>query len=239
MIKATIHQPQYIPWPSYFDKILQSDIFVFLDDVQFQKNGLQNRNKIKTPQGAGWLTIPIKHSFGQLINEVEIDNNESKIKHLRSIQMNYKKAPYYSEIYELILSVLSKDNKFISNISMELIVKILSYMGYKGEIVNSSDFGIQSKGSKMILDLCNILDVDKYLSGIGGLNYLVREDFIKSGIEVQFQEFSLPAYNQCFNNVGFIPDLSILDLLFNEGAESVNIMKLGKKPYLSWDEAIC
>ena len=161
MIIATIHQPQYIPWPSYFDKILQSDIFVLLDDVQFQKNGFQNRNKIKTPQGAQWLTMPIKHSFGQLINEVEIYSNESKIKHLISLQMNYKKAPYFSEIYVLVSSVLSKDNKFISNISIELIVKILSYIGYKGEVVNSSDFGVQSKGSRLILDLCNVLDVDK------------------------------------------------------------------------------
>ena len=74
MRKVSIHQPQYIPWPAYFDKIFQSNVFVFLDDVQFQKNGLQNRNQIKTPQGKTWLTLPINHSFGQLINEVNISH---------------------------------------------------------------------------------------------------------------------------------------------------------------------
>ena len=236
MRKVTIHQPQYIPWPAYFDKILQSDIFVFLDDVQFQKNGLQNRNQVKTPQGKAWLTLPIKHSFGQLINKVEIDSTKSKIKLLRSLQMNYANAPYFSEVYEIVSSILDGENNLISCISIELIKKILSYLGYKGEIVLSSDFAIKSKGNDLVLDLCLAVEAEQYLSGLGGRGYLVQEDFEQAGIEVKFQQFHLPKYKQCFPKVNFISDLSILDLLFNEGKEARYIMQSGEQPYLGWDE---
>ena len=236
MRKVTIHQPQYIPWPAYFEKILQSDVFVFLDDVQFQKNGLQNRNQIKTPQGKAWLTLPVKHSFGQLINEVEIDSTRSKIKHLRSLQMNYANAPYFFEVYEVTSSVLDKEDNLISSISIEVIKKILSYLGYKGEIVLSSDLEIESKSSDLILDLCTAVGAEQYLSGIGGKGYLVREDFEQAGIEVKFQQFHLPEYKQCFPKTGFVSDLSTLDLLFNEGQSAGRIMQLGKQAYLDWDE---
>ena len=236
MRKVTIHQPQYIPWPAYFDKILQSDIFVFLDDVQFQKNGLQNRNQIKTPQGKAWLTLPIKHSFGQLINEVEIGNTKSKIKHLRSLQMNYANTPYFSEVYEIVSSILNEENNLISCVSIELIKKILSYLGYKGEIVLSSDFAIKSKSSDLILDLCIAVEAEQYLSGLGGRGYLVQDDFEQAGIEVKFQQFHLPEYKQCFPKVDFISGLSILDLLFNKGKEARYIMQLGEQLYLGWDE---
>ena len=232
----SIHQPQYIPWPAYFDKILQSDIFVLLDNVQFQKNGLQNRNQIKTPQGRAWLTLPIKHSFGQLINKVEIDNKESKLKHLRSLKMNYARSPYFSEINKITSSVLEGDSNLISSISIELIKKILNYLGYKGEIILSSDLKVENTGSDMIIDICKILEAEQYLSGIGGKNYLIQEDFMRSGIDIKFQQFELLKYNQQFHKASYIADLSILDLLFNEGPEAKRIMQICKQPYLSWDE---
>jgi hypothetical protein len=232
MCRVAIHQPQYIPWAAYFDKILQSDIFIFLDDVHFQKNGLQNRNQIKTPQGKAWLTLPVKHSFGELINEVEISNTKSKEKHLRSLKMNYARAPYFSEVYGIVSSVLERESDYISSISIELIRKILDYLGYRGEIILSSDLDVQGKASGLILDLCVAVEAKQYLSGIGGKNYLVREDFDKSSIDVEFQKFCLPEYEQCFPKVGFIPDLSILDLLFNEGKRSKDIIKLGAQVYL-------
>jgi len=236
MRKVSIHQPQYIPWPAYFDKILQSDIFVILDDVQFQKNGLQNRNQIKTPQGKAWLTLPVKHSFGQQINKVEIDNTKSKIKHLNSLKMNYSKASCFSDLYGIVSSVLDQQNNLISSISIELIKKILSYLDYKGEIVLSSDFAIKSKNSDLILDLCLAVDAEQYLSGSGGQDYLVKKDFEQAGIKVKFQQFHLPKYKQCFPKVGYISDLSILDLLFNEGKNARYIMQLAEQSYLDWDK---
>ena len=236
MCKVTIHQPQYLPWPAYFDKILQSDIFVILDNVQFQKNGLQNRNQIKNHQGKMWLTLPVKHSFGQLINEVEIDKAKSKIKHLRTLKANYMKSLYFSEVYEMIASILHKDNNMLSYTSIEIIKKMLSYLGYRGEIILSSDFAVTSKGSDLVLELCKTVEAKQYLSGLGGLGYLIREDFDHAGIEVKFQQFILPKYKQCFPKIDFIPDLSILDMLFNEGMESRCIMHSGRQPYLNWGD---
>ena len=230
MCKVAIHQPQYIPWPAYFDKILKSDVFIFLDDVQFQKNGL------KTPQGKSWMTLPVKHSFGQLINEVEIDSDKSKIKNLRSLQMNYASAPFFSEVYEIISSVMSEKNNSICTISIELIKNILSYFDYKGEVILSRDIPTNSKGSNMILDLCLAVEAEQYLSGLGGLDYLVQRDFDQAGIEVKFQQFNLPEYRQNFPKLGFIANLSILDLLFNEGKRSKEIIMSGRGDYLSWDE---
>ena len=231
MRRVAIHQPQYAPWAAYFDKILRSDVFIFLDDVQFQKNGLQNRNQIKTPQGKTWLTLPVKHSFGQLIKEVEISNTKSKMKNLRSLQMNYARADYFSEVYELVSSVLKKEESSISNVSIELIRKILDYLGYKGEILLSSDLGVQSKASNLILELCRTVGAEQYLSGIGGQNYLIQKDFDRAGINIKFQKFCLSEYEQCFPKLGFIPNLSILDLLFNKGERSKDVIELGMQTY--------
>jgi hypothetical protein len=236
MCTVAIHQPQYIPWSAYFDKILRSDIFVLLDDVQFNKNGLQNRNQIKTPQGRAWLTLPIKHLFGQKINEVEIDNIKIKEKHLRSIKMNYSNANDYTEINYIIESVLQKDIRLISQISIGIIKKILSYLEYNGKVVLSSSLSINSTGSNLVLDICKSVGARKYLSGMGALNYLERKDFEQNDIDVKFQQFDLPEYKQCFPKVGFIPDLSIIDLLFNEGKESINIIKSGMHEYLNWED---
>lgn len=236
MQKVAIHQPQYMPWPAYFDKILQSDAFIFLDNVQFQKNGLQNRNEIKTPQGKAWLTLPIKHSFGQAIKDVEIDTQKSKVKHLRSLKMNYAGADCFSEIFEIISPILEGDSNNLCEISIGIIKEILKYLDYKGEILYSSNFSVTSKANDLVLDLCRLVEAEEYLSGTGGLGYLVREDFDQAKIDVKFQKFQLSEYKQCFPKVDFIPDLSILDLLFNKGKDSKDMMSVGSKQYLSWDE---
>ena len=235
MRKVAIQQPQSIPWPAYFDKILKSDIFIILDDVQFQKNGLQNRNRIKTPSGKAWLTMPVNYSLGQLINNVKISSPKMKIKHLRTLHMNYANSQYFSSINKMFSTILDQDDNFISSISIELIKVILIYLGYQGEIILSSELKIKSKGSSLIKDLCKAVDASCYLSGIGGKNYLIKEDFIRNDIFVKFQQFEMPKYNQCFPGQEFIPDLSIIDLLFNEGKESRYIMELARKPYLDWD----
>jgi len=236
MKKIAIHQPQYIPWTAYFEKVLNSDVFILLDDVQFQKNGLQNRNQIKTPQGKLWLTLPIKHSLGQLINNVVISNVKSKEKHLRSLKMNYSKSKYFDEVFEIISSSLELESDSLCDISIDFIKNVLIYLGYKGEIILSSDLSVTSKANDLVLDLCRAVGAEKYLSGTGGLNYLVRDDFDAAEIKVVFQNFKLDEYKQCFPKTEFIPDLSILDLLFNVGAESRSLIDHFSKEYLNWDD---
>jgi len=173
--------------------------------------------------------------FGAAFVEVKIDNVKMKEKHLRSIKMNYTNSPYFSEIYKIIKFILHEDNNMISFISIEIVKEILLYLGYKGEIILSSSLPVNSKGSDLVLDLCKFMGADQYLSGLGGLNYLVRKDFERSGIEVRFQQFNLPKYRQCFPEIGFISNLSILDLLFNKGKKSIDVMRSGEHDYLEWD----
>ena len=234
MKTVAIHQPQYLPWTPYFDKILRSNAFIILDNVQFQKNGLQNRNQIKTPQGKTWLTLPVKHSFGQEINDVEIIDHV-KQKHLRSIQMNYSRSPFFNEVYDIISQTLNRNSTSLSSISIDIIHSILSYLEYEGEIHQASEFRINSSGSDLILELCKKLKAEQYLSGIGGKNYLNKSTFDNAGIRIVFQRFNLPEYRQNFNKIGFLSDLSILDLLFNEGKRAIEIIKLGARSHKDWD----
>src|SRR3989338_2834285 len=209
---VTIHQPQYLPWIPYFDKILRSDFFVLFDNVQFQKNGMQNRNQIKTPQGAVWLTVPVKHSFGQLISKVEISDVKSVVKHLKTIEMNYKKAPYYFEVFPIISSVIEKPSTRLVDLNNELLFQFLKYLQYRGEIVLASDLGVAGEGSDLVLNICKKMKAKNYISGAGGKNYMNLSDFDQNQVQVVFQEFEEEEYPQMFGNIGFVKHLSIVDL---------------------------
>ena len=228
MKRITIHQPQYIPWVPYFDKILRCDEFVFLDNVQFQKNGLQNRNQIKGPQGAQWLTIPVKHSFGQLICETQIANRKELNKHLKTLEMNYKKAPYFDEVFALISDSYKSTSGNLSDFCCEIIIKSLNYLGYEGQIVKNSGLSVEGKASDLVLNICKKCKADIYLSGQGGKDYLDLGEFEKAGIRVEFQKYQSQEYHQCFPQAGFYKDLSVMDLLFNEGQNSLTIIENGR-----------
>lgn len=224
----TIHQPQYLPWVPYFDKILRSDVFVILDNVQFQKNGLQNRNQIKTVNGVTWLTVPVQHSFGQAISETKIADQKQVHKHLKTIEMAYKKSPYYAEIIELVRPVIEADHTFLSNLNCELLGNFLGYLEYKGDVIKASELGVTGKGSDLVLNICKTLNADVYISGAGGKDYMKLEDFENSNIKVVFQEYKNVEYPQLFQEQGFVRDLSILDLLFNNGKESIGFIEKGR-----------
>ena len=226
---VAIHQPQYLPWIPYFDKILRSDFFILLDNVQFQKNGMQNRNQIKTPQGAVWLTVPIKHSFGQLISEVEISDVRSVVKHLKTVEMNYKKAPYYEQVFPMLASVVEKSPARLVNLNNELLFQLLKYLQYQGEIVLASDLDVEGEGSDLVLNICKEMKAKSYISGTGGKNYMNLTDFEKNRIQIVFQEFKEEEYPQMFEKIGFVKNLSIVDLLFNLGSKkSVQYIEEGR-----------
>lgn len=220
----SIHQPQYIPWLPYFSKILSSDCFVILDQVSFQKNGLQNRNQIKTAAGKLWLTIPVIHSFGQAIKDTRIANDKIFSKHLKTLEMNYQKAPYFSEIWSLLHPIFSKKYTFLSELNITLIIAILNFLKYDGKICLGSSMNITGKKSELIRNICNAKNIGKYLSGQGGKNYLDFDDFKKNGIEIIFHQYLLREYPQLHNNHPFLNNLSIIDLLFNTGKSAKNYL---------------
>jgi len=221
---VAIHQPNFLPWIGYFYKIAKSDIFVFLDNVQYTKNSFINRNKIKTSQDVIWLTIPISFKFGQLINEVKIDNKTDwRKKHLRTLEMNYKRSNFFKEVFELIKRIYYLKNwQNLSDFNISLIKTIISYLDLNKTLVQSSSLDIQGKNTKLLIQIVKKVDGDVYLSGFGGAKYQEETSFKNEGIELVYYNFRHPAYKQLWND--FIPNLSIIDLLFNYGKESTKII---------------
>ena len=223
MTKISIHQPVYLPWLGFFNKIALSDIFVFLDDVQYEKNGWQNRNKIRTSDGDMWLTVPVKTKFGMYLNQVQIDNTSNWIsKHKKSIMQNYSKSNYFNSYWNEFESIYNKKFKNLIDLNLNLIQLLLSEFGISTKLLFSSDFHVEKQGSDRILEICKILGCNHYLSGEGGMNYLNIDDFNKQNIEIEFQHFSHPIYKQVYSN--FVPAMAAIDLLFNEGEKSKNIV---------------
>ncbi|MCX7715860.1 MAG: WbqC family protein [Endomicrobia bacterium] len=217
-MKVAIHQPQYLPWSGYFNKILQCDIFVFLDDVQYKKNEWQNRNRIKSVNGELWLTVPVHYKFGQKINEIEIDNKIFWRKnHLKTIKVNYNKSKFFTEFYPYIEKLLNKEYKKLVEINIESINMVLSYLGIKKEIKLSSELKVEGEKTQRLINICKKLSADIYISGIGAKEYIVVEEFQKNNIKVIFQNYTTPEYPQLFGS--FIPNLSIIDMIFNVGRE--------------------
>ena len=214
---VAIHQPEYLPWLGFFKKMMNVELFVFLDDVQFRKKGWQNRNRIRINDGTTLLSIPVHtHSYPK-INEVTIDNEKNwSIRHKKSILYNYAKAPYFDEIKDFIESIFEKKFQYLVDLNTEIIKFIMNELEIKSKIVFSSELEISKKGSDRVLDICKAVDADHYITGTFWAESNLRvEEFKKSNIDVEFQKFQHPIYKQIHGE--FIPEMSIIDLLFNEG----------------------
>jgi hypothetical protein len=220
-----IHQPNFLPWLGYFYKISKVDVFVLYDDVQFTKNGFTNRNKIKTPNGELWLTLPVKQSgkFGQNINKTEIINSEkSQKKIIRTLEMNYKKCPFYDLYIDDLTSIFEKGISNISELNIELIKYICGVLCIKTKLILSSSLKDSELSSEdRLIEICKNLGGNTYLSGKGGANYQNPKKFEEAGIELVYTEFVFPNYEQPWGD--FLGNLSIIDILFNIGADSIKI----------------
>ena len=214
---VAIHQPEYLPWLGFFKKMMNVELFVFLDDVQFRKKGWQNRNRIRINDGTTLLSIPVHtHSYPK-INEVTIDNEKNwSMRHKKSILYNYARAPYFGEIKDFIESIFEKKFQYLVDLNTEIIKFIMIELEIKSKIVFSSELEISKKGSDRVLDICKAVDADHYITGTFWAESNLRvEEFKKSNIDVEFQKFQHPTYKQIHGE--FIPEMSIIDLLFNEG----------------------
>ncbi len=229
MSSIIIHQPEYLPWINLFLKAAASDIFVFLDTAQYNHRSFQNRNRIKTNKGARWLTVPLKYAPRQeIIKNLVIDNSEDwKRKHLELMKDSYKFALYYEEIFLLLEPEYARKWENLSDLNCNLTMKISKILGLNIKFIRSSELDVEGKGSKLILNICHRLGIKRYISGIGAKAYLNEEDFEKSNIEIVYLAPLKLEYNQVYSEIGFIPDLSIIDYLFNKGVE--NFKAVAKK----------
>ena len=223
---VSINQPAYMPWLGYFDRILKSDLHIVLDHVQFEKNSVVNRNKIKTASGWSWISVPVltKGRFGNLpINEIEISNHSSWTqKHLRTLRMNYSRSPFFSHYIECFNEILDRDWRYLNDLNKELTDYIMGALGVSTDLVFSSKLSPRSKKSDLILELCSKVGASTYLSGPFGRDYLDVDQFESNGINVIFHDYIHPHYQQLYDQ--FEPNMSVLDLLFNHGSASVSIL---------------
>jgi hypothetical protein len=219
---VSIHQPQYIPWIPYFTKIRDSDIFVFLDDVQFQKNGMQNRNSILGNNGELRLTIPVSHTSTTKINEVTITDQKILTKHWKSIEQNYSKSPYFEEFSVHLKPIYDKSYTLLNELNISIIKAITEYLAIPTTIMQSSSITKTGEKSDLILDICKNLNAQCYLSGSGGISYLDKKMFADNKIKIETIDYRFFEYSQQKNI--FHPKLSIIDLIFNQGTNSINLI---------------
>ncbi len=237
-MKAVILQSGYMPWLGYFDLINQADVFVFLDDVQWTTGDWRNRNRIRTPQGWTWLTVPVRFEKPHLeyhIKDVQISTSQNWQKqHLDALWACYRKTPHFGEVYPLFEKALSTKQKFIVDLNYELIFVICNYLELKktrflfSQKMNTP--GELSKDERLLAIFDEIGGVTTYISGPAAKSYLQENKFQEMGIKVQWHDYDHPYYNQnTWGSNMFIPYLSIVDLLFNHGKESLQILSGSKR----------
>lgn len=226
----SIHQPDYLPWLGLFSKIRQSDLFVIGDTVQFRKGGWTNRNQIKTANGPLWITVPVHQDLGQAINSVKIRTQKQSGKnwfdnHLNTFRVSYSKSPFYDKYIGIFEKILQKDHEYMSKLNIELLKTVMDILGIDIPIKLLSEMKITSKKTQLAIDICKEVGADSYLSGTGGKNYLEEDLFEKNQIKMFYNDFIHPEYAQRFMKLGFLPNMSIVDAIFNCGEETSEILK--------------
>lgn len=234
MKTAVIMQPTYLPWMGYFDLMDQSDVFVLLDSVQFDRRSWQQRNRIKSPQGELMLTIPVikKGKFSQRICDVNLDIFSGFFKnHIKAIEFNYRKAKFFDKYFDSIRGLLSKGEK-LSEFTIEIMKWIKDSLGIKSELIRSSQLDVSGTKMELLVDICKKINADCYLSPLKSKEYIGNgNQFLSKNINLQYHQYAHPQYNQLFGE--FIPYLSVLDLLFNEGDASLSIVRSGRESSIS------
>ena len=154
-MKLAIHQPQYLPWLGYFDKMDRADVFVLLDDVQYKKNEWQNRNKIRNVRSSQWLTVPVLYKFGQKINEVRINSKEKwSQKHYKSLEMNYSRAAHFGKYSAFFRNSFKRDWKLLEEVNLHFIEYLKAELGIDTDIQRSSSLGIKGRSTARLVNIC-------------------------------------------------------------------------------------
>lgn len=228
-MRVVVEQPTYLSWSGYFGMMDIADIFVFYDDVAFDRQSWQQRNRIKSPQGEMmWLTVPIFRDFGQKINEVKINNGlDWRKKHWETIKQSYSKAKYYNDYKDEIAEIYGKDWEYLCELDMFIILKFAKLLGIKTpEFIKSSDIrGLVGHKTDRLIVLLNKLKADEYITGYGTKEYIEADKFKVNNIGLEWYQYIPPAYPQIHGE--FVAYLSVLDLLFNTGKDAIKYIRSG------------
>ena len=237
---VAIMQPTYLPWLGYFDLIDSVDIFVILDNAQFEKQTWQQRNQLRSPAGLEWITVPvlIKGRFGQRINQVEMDRQLFVEKHLKQITQNYRSAQWYGKYYPAFSEVFrsAAESGSLALFTVQIIEALCIAFSLPASFVLASSLPVDGVRSEKLVNIMKALDAHIYISPKGAAEY-IRTDyatFKSAGMSVFYQNYEHPVYTQVYKP--FTPYACALDLLFNEGAESQSIIRAGRKELVPAEE---
>ena len=225
---AVILQPSYIPWRGYFDQIRRADLFVFYDDVQYDKHGWRNRNQIKTAHGKRWLSIPV-HAAGAThgvpIKDVRIDWSKPWAdQHLKSLTASYARAPFFRKYLPLIESIYRRRDEHIADFTMATTVALARELGIRQtQFMRASELeGIQGSRTTRLVEILTRVGADHYISGPSARDYVQTDEFATAGIRLEYMEYDYPEYPQLYPP--YDPHVTVLDLLFMTGDRALDFM---------------
>lgn len=224
----TAHQPVYLPWVGLFHKIAIADKFVFFDQVQYVPKDWISRNQVKTPTGAVMLTVPVlrKGYLEKKIAEIEINNGMPWArKHWKTILLSYGKAPYFKQYADFFEDVYKREWTLLGDLNLYMLKWFLQALGINTVVEKAGDFDFQGIKSGLVLDMCLKLGADIYMFGALGKDYADIDSFLNAGVKPVFQSYNHPVYKQMHGE--FIPYMSTIDLLFNEGPNSLDVIMSG------------
>ena len=216
-----ISQPRYLPGLSYLHRISLCDLLISLDTVQYTPRDWENRNRIKSPTGPLWLSVPVVHEQrSQLIRTTRVGTEwQWQMKHLRSLEWNYRKAPHFENLYPELKAVLQQPWSYLVDLNIDLTAWLLRRLDVSVPVIRASELGaVEGSGSRLLSDLCRAVGATTYLSGPLGRNYISTADFTEAGVQVAFHDYVHPVYPQLHG--GFLSNLSSIDLMFNVGPDA-------------------
>lgn len=230
-MRCVVLQPSFVPWRGYFHQIQKADVFVFYDDVQYDKHGWRNRNRIKTPSGTRWLTVPVLHRGNVeraiAIKDIRIDPHvDWRRKHLRTLEQSYAKAPFYERYEPFVKAVYGREWDRLADLTIGTTVMIARELGLETRFVRSSEIAVSGDRNQRLVDILRTLGATEYVTGPSARSYMDEALFAAAGIGVEYMAYDYPEYPQL--HPPFDPQVSILDLLFMTGPDA---------PRYIWGEA--
>jgi hypothetical protein len=220
-MRVVILQPSYIPWRGFFDLIRRADVFVFYDDVQYDKHGWRNRNRVKTASGSTWLTIPVMAkgnvTGGTLVKDVGIAwTQDWAKKHLQTLRQSYGKAPCFGEYFEKLVPFFEKRPERLVDLTIPLTIEIARWLDLPARFARSSELGIEGTKTGRLVEIVKHFGGTEYLSGPSAKDYLEEGAFAEAGITLEYASYKYPEYPQL--HPPYDPQVTILDTLFMVGA---------------------
>ena len=227
-MKVAIHQPQYLPWLGYFDKLDSADVFILLDTVQFKKHEWQNRNRIRTKEGWQWLTVPIIDRFPERIDLVEINSRTDwQRKHCQALRLHYGGSPFWNPLGPELLALLESPWTRLCELNVAVTELLCRHLGIQTRCLLASALQAGEDPTERLIDLCRGAGGTAYLAGQAGPGYMDVSRFFQAGIDIHVQAYQHPEYPQRYTP--FVSHLSVVDMICNCGPESLTILRSGRR----------